>query len=191
MNSFRRATVCGRVEVDTYIRLRSRSRSGQFSTSSFSSLSFSFTPTRSGTLCSEITQNFLPFSSANISWGIVRVLLFPGLARVVTTFKPSTFPLVLARDQGIQFITEPIVRALQSNGKCVVNMDNRGDCHMSFLDQSKYARMSQTLLKAYYSVFKHNVRCACHELEVCFNPYRLLFNHTILPDEYYIPSTSA
>ena len=45
--------------------------------------------------------------------------------------------------------TEPIgPPALQSNGKYVVNMDNRDDCHTSSFNQSKYARINLTLLKA-------------------------------------------
>ena len=32
------------------------------------------------------------------------------------------------------------------------------------------------------SVFKHVVRCACHDREACFNPYKLLFSCTSLPD---------
>ena len=32
------------------------------------------------------------------------------------------------------------------------------------------------------SVFKHVVRCACYDREACFNPYKLSFNRTILPD---------
>ena len=32
------------------------------------------------------------------------------------------------------------------------------------------------------SVFKHVGRCACHDREACFNPYKILSSRTILPD---------
>ena len=49
--------ISGRVDIDSHIKLRTNSRNGQFSTLSSSSNSSSSAPTRSGTLCVEVTQN--------------------------------------------------------------------------------------------------------------------------------------
>ena len=65
--------ISGRVDTDSHIKLPTNSRNGQFSTFSFSLNSSSFTPTRSGTLCVEVTQNVFTNSSASIFWDIVRV----------------------------------------------------------------------------------------------------------------------
>ena len=66
----------GRVDIDSQIKLPTNSRNGHFSTLSSSSNSPSFTPTRSGTLFVEVTQNVFIHSSANVFWGIVKVSIF-------------------------------------------------------------------------------------------------------------------
>ena len=65
----------GRVEIANHIKPPTSSRNGQLSVPSSSSNSSNFTPTLSGTLCTEVTRNFVTNSSAKLCWDVVRVPL--------------------------------------------------------------------------------------------------------------------
>ena len=71
--------ISGRVEITNHIKPPTSLRNGQLSLSSSSSYSSNFTPTLSGTLCTEVTRNFFTNSSPNPCWDIVRVPLLRSL----------------------------------------------------------------------------------------------------------------
>ena len=123
--------ISGRADIDSHIKLSTNSRNGQFSTPSSSSNSSSSTPTRSGTLCVEVTQSFGGYGQSTH-------LPFPG---VVATSIPSQFTQVLDGDHSVQLVSKCITPTFQSYSKYFIDMHNRDDCYTPLLKQTKDARI--------------------------------------------------
>ena len=101
-----------RVEIANQIQPPTSSRNGQLSFSLSSSYSSNFTPTLSGTRCTEVTRNFFTNSSANLCWDIVRVLLlrYLGYRHLPYHFKSPRFLTGMIRSsQRITWHTFPSV----------------------------------------------------------------------------------
>ena len=111
-----------RVNIHSHIKLPINSWNGPFSTPSSSSTPSSYIPTRSGTLCLEVTQNVSTNSSAKVYWDIVMVpISFPC---VVATSLPSQFTQALDGDHKVQLVLKYITPGFQSYSKNVIDVHN-------------------------------------------------------------------
>ena len=127
------------VDVDSQIRLRTSSQNEQLSTPSSSSTSPNLTPTRSGTLCSEITQTFLTNSSAIFIWDKYRQSTPLPVLRVVVAFIPSQLTQIVDENFEVEFVSNHITLTSKSYNKDVIEVHSHNDHYTSLLNQTKIA----------------------------------------------------
>ena len=157
----------GRVDFDGHIKLPTNSRNGQFFTSPSSLNSSKF----------YTNSKWNIFLRSHTKYRQSTHLSFPCEG---ATSISSQFTQVLDGNNTVQLISKYVIPTFQSYSK------ELSTCTTTLIATRPPSTKRKPHASAKHcgklSVFKHDFKCACHDREACFNPCKLLFSHTILPD---------